>query len=299
MTLEQIKMFVTVAQLGSISAAAKVLHKTQPAISIALKRMQEDMNLVLLQRDKYRLSLTDAGRKLLRHFEFLLKQQTHIDAIAGHLASGLERKVEIIYEAVCHSDAIFSAVSSVQKAFPLTEFYLSSENNLGSIKRLIDGQGDIAISPWLDTFYDLAHFETLPFSRFEIITVIHKSVLEREGLMPYFVSEIEHLPLLMPQTMLFNVNLDRLFGYVAPSQIRTNDLWAQKAMLLSGCGWGYMPRHLVVRELEAGELVELHLQEINFEANGESRIVKLSKHKLGVAGLKIWQTLAQVGNQVK
>lgn len=293
MTLDQIKMFVTVAQLGSISAAAKCLHKTQPAISIALKRLQENLGLELIHRDQYRVSLTDHGQKLLRHFEFLLKQQNHIAAIADHLTSGLERKVEIVYETMCHSAPIFMAVSQVQRRFPLTEFYLSSENNLGAVKRIIEGKSDIAISPWLDKFYDIGDFETLPFDRFEIITVVHKQALIADENIPRFVTEIEHLPLLMPQTMLFSLDLDRLFGYVAPSQIRTNDLWATKAMLLSGAGWGYMPRHLVAEELASGELIELNLADINFEAYGESRIVKLANHKLKSTALNLWETLAQ------
>ncbi|MDP5032301.1 MAG: LysR family transcriptional regulator [Paraglaciecola sp.] len=294
MTLEQIKMFVTVAQLGSISAAAKVLHKTQPAISIALKRLQDELKLELLHREQYRLSLTDAGQKLLRHFEFLLKQQVHIDAIAVHLASGLERKVELVYETISHSLPIFNAVSEVQQRFPLTEFYLSSESNLGAIKRLIEGKGDIAISPWIDRFYELADFDTLPFSRFEIITVIHKNALPLKEQVPRFVSEIDHLPLLKPQTVLFDLDLDGLFGYVAPSQVRTNDLWAQKSMLLSASGWGYIPKHLVENELATGELIQLNLEDINFDAKGESRIVKLANHNLGVTGLDLWKTLAKL-----
>ncbi|WP_370164954.1 LysR family transcriptional regulator [Marisediminitalea sp.] len=50
MTLEQLRMFVTVADLGSIARAAEHLHKTQPAISIAIKRLQDEFNLSLLQK---------------------------------------------------------------------------------------------------------------------------------------------------------------------------------------------------------------------------------------------------------
>ena len=45
MTLEQLRMFVTVAELGSIASAAKVLHKTQPALSVAIKRLQEELQV--------------------------------------------------------------------------------------------------------------------------------------------------------------------------------------------------------------------------------------------------------------
>lgn len=294
MTLEQIKMFVTVAQTGSIAAAAKTLCKTQSAISISLKRFQEELQLELLHREQYRLTLTEAGQKLLRHCEFLLKQQLNISIVAKHITDGLETKIHLIYDAICHSDDIFSAVTSVQRRFPVTEFYLSSEHNLGAIKSLIDGKGDIAISPWMDKFNELGDFETLPFSRFKIITAVHKKALLNLNSVPSYISELEHLPLLMPQTMLFQIDLERLFGFVSPSQIRTNDLWAQKAMLMNGAGWGYIPLHLIEQELAQGELIELQLNQFSFDTYGESRIVKLTNHKLGVAGNTMWQALASL-----
>jgi DNA-binding transcriptional LysR family regulator len=297
MTLEQIKMFVTVAQSGSIAAAAQSLCKTQSAISISLKRLQEELKLELLHREQYRLSLTESGYKLLRHCEFLLKQQLNIETIAQHLTSGLETKIHIVYEAICHSELIFSAIAEVQKSYPLTELYVSSENNLGAIKSLIDGRGDMAISPWMDRFHELADFDTLPFGRFKIITVIHKKAVLRPNIMPTFVSELEHLPLLVPQTMLFQLDLERLFGFVSPSQIRTNDVWAQKAMLMNGAGWGYIPKHLIENELASGELIELKMEQVSFDAYGENRIVKLANQTLGVAGNAMWQALANVADR--
>ena len=297
MTLDQIKMFVTVANLGSVAAAAQSLCKTQSAISISLKRLQEELNLELLHREQYRLTLTQAGHKLLRHCEFLLKQQLNIETIAQHLASGLEAKIHIVYETICHSDLIFSAVTEVQKSYPLTELYLSAENNLGAIKSLIDGRSDMAISPWMDRFHELADFETLPFSRFKIITVIHKKALLHTNAMPTFVNELAHLPLLMPQTMLFQLDLERLLGFVSPSQIRTNDLWAQKAMLMNGAGWGYIPKHLIENELANGEPLELQMEQVNFDVYGENRIVKLANKNLGVTGNALWQSLTKVADK--
>ncbi|MEP1447699.1 MAG: LysR family transcriptional regulator [Paraglaciecola sp.] len=292
MTLEQIRVFITVAQLGSIAAAAETLHKTQSALSIALKRLQDELNIELFHRQQYRLSLTVAGAKLLRHCEYLVKQQNHVLDIAKHLANGIESKIDVIYETVCHDEAIFSAISKAHQRFPLTEFYLSSENNLRSIKRLIDGEGDIAISPWMDQFNELADFETLPFSRFKIIIAAHKKQFPKNEPLPKSVTELEYLPLLMPQSLIFQLDLERLLGFVSPLQIRTNDLWAQKAMLMNGGGWGCIPSHLIEHELKTGELLELKLEEISYDAYVETRIIKLLNHSLGIAGKEMWQTLA-------
>lgn len=285
-------MFVTVAQHGSIAAAAQSLCKTQSAISIALKRLQDELQLALFHRDQYRLSLTEAGQKILRHCEFLLKQQANIALVAQHMANEPETKIHLVYESICHTDSIFTAVAAAQKHYPLTEFFLSCAHNLGAIQQLIEGKGDMAISPWIDRFQELEDFETLPFSRFKIITAVLRSALLDPQSQPSVVTDLAHLPLLMPQTMLFQLDLERMLGFVSASQIRTNDLWAQKAMLMNGAGWGYIPRHLVEQELARGELLELKLELVSVDTYGETRLVKLAKHKLGPAAELMWQTLA-------
>ena len=66
MTLEQIRIFVTVAQKGSLAAAAAALYKTQPTLSVGLKNLEEDLGVQLFSRDQYRMTLSEAGLKLLK-----------------------------------------------------------------------------------------------------------------------------------------------------------------------------------------------------------------------------------------
>ena len=55
MKLEQLSMFVTVAQVGSLSEASALLHKTQPAISQGIKQLENTLNFALFSRNGYRL----------------------------------------------------------------------------------------------------------------------------------------------------------------------------------------------------------------------------------------------------
>jgi DNA-binding transcriptional LysR family regulator len=73
MELTQLEVFVTVAREGSVSRAGARLHKTQPAVSMALKRLEEALGEPLLVRSGRGLALTHAGRSLLDYAEGMLR----------------------------------------------------------------------------------------------------------------------------------------------------------------------------------------------------------------------------------
>jgi DNA-binding transcriptional LysR family regulator len=73
MELNQLEVFVTVAREGSVSRAAVRLHKTQPAVSMAIKRLEDALGEPLLVRSGRGLALTHAGRSLVDYAENMLR----------------------------------------------------------------------------------------------------------------------------------------------------------------------------------------------------------------------------------
>ena len=61
MRLTQLQYFIRVAELGSINAASRDLHVTQPAISTAIRSLEEELGVHLFSRSHQRMELTDAG----------------------------------------------------------------------------------------------------------------------------------------------------------------------------------------------------------------------------------------------
>jgi LysR family nitrogen assimilation transcriptional regulator len=64
MNLRQLRYFITVARLGSLSAAARILNVSQPALGNQLKALEGEMEVVLLHRHSRGVRMTDAGRVL-------------------------------------------------------------------------------------------------------------------------------------------------------------------------------------------------------------------------------------------
>ena len=98
MTLEQLKMLVNIADTGGVLAAAEAMNRTQPTVSVAIKKLENELNLQLLARDSYRASLTPAGETLCQQARIILKQseilsgmgwgRLHEHLIAEELRSG-------------------------------------------------------------------------------------------------------------------------------------------------------------------------------------------------------------------
>ena len=82
MYLEQLKHFITVAQLGSVTRAAEQLHVSQPAVSYSLKTLEEELGVSLFRRVKKRLTLTEEGSYYFTHVSSILSQ---LETINGEM----------------------------------------------------------------------------------------------------------------------------------------------------------------------------------------------------------------------
>lgn len=71
-SFRQLKVFVEVAQSGSVTRAAEALHLTPPAVSMQVKELESQVGLTLFDREGRRLSLSTAGEYFLVHARRLL-----------------------------------------------------------------------------------------------------------------------------------------------------------------------------------------------------------------------------------
>lgn len=73
MDLRSLRYFITVVEQGGFSAAARQLHVAQPAVSMAIRKLEQSLDLQLLHRQERQISLTDEGQVLLRHARRILQ----------------------------------------------------------------------------------------------------------------------------------------------------------------------------------------------------------------------------------
>lgn len=75
MELEQLRQLDAIAREGTMSAAARALHLSQPALSRSLARLEAELDQPLFDRPGRRLVLNDAGRVALEHARQILRDE--------------------------------------------------------------------------------------------------------------------------------------------------------------------------------------------------------------------------------
>lgn len=76
------EQLVAFADCGTLSAASEYLHISQPALSRAMKRLEEELGVELFDRQKNKLALNENGELTVRHARnLLLQEKTMIDQI--------------------------------------------------------------------------------------------------------------------------------------------------------------------------------------------------------------------------
>ena len=106
-----LRSFVAVADAGGVTRAAGILNLTQSAVSMQLKRLEESLNLALLDRSARTIGLTPAGEQLLGYARNMLKIN---DEVLNRLtATEFEGELKL---GVPH-DIIYPVVPTVLKRF--------------------------------------------------------------------------------------------------------------------------------------------------------------------------------------
>src|SRR6185369_10027344 len=98
MDLRDLRYFAAISESGSMTAAAKALHVSQPTLTVAMQNLEEELKSQLLVRERSGVSLTVTGQELLKHandvFQFLERAEQRI--------KGLESEDQGTFIIGCH-----------------------------------------------------------------------------------------------------------------------------------------------------------------------------------------------------
>jgi DNA-binding transcriptional LysR family regulator len=93
--LRKLEIFARVAELRSFSHAATSLHMAQPAVSIAIRKLEESLDTPLLNRGGGRVTLTSEGENLLRRALVILQEVEELKRSVGGMNDLLLGELDI------------------------------------------------------------------------------------------------------------------------------------------------------------------------------------------------------------
>lgn len=91
--VDQLKTFIAIADAGSFTRAAEVVHKTQSAVSMQMKKLEERLGKAIFEREGRASKLTDEGERLLDYARRIVK--LNIEALASFADAELAGRVRL------------------------------------------------------------------------------------------------------------------------------------------------------------------------------------------------------------
>ena len=119
---EALSAFAEAATLGSFSAAARKLGKSQSTVSSAIANLEIDLGLTLFDRSSRKPTLTEHGRVVLSQVNDILAASDRLDRAASALGAGLEAKLSVVWSDMYQSDRFADILIAFERCFPDIEF---------------------------------------------------------------------------------------------------------------------------------------------------------------------------------
>jgi DNA-binding transcriptional LysR family regulator len=76
--LDYLRTYIDVVKLGSFSEVAKKLSMSQPAVSFQIQKLERDLGVRLIDRSQKAITMTEAGKRLLRFAEAVEEERDHL-----------------------------------------------------------------------------------------------------------------------------------------------------------------------------------------------------------------------------
>lgn len=262
MTLRHLKVFVTVCELNSITKAADKLYIAQPAVSSAIKELEEYYGVKLFDRISRRLYLTESGKTLLSY-------ALHIVSLFDEMESNvrdLDRPGKLHIGSSITIGTSFMPVyaHNFKELYPQTEVCVTIDSSDIIEKKILQNELDFALiegivhlesiicEAYMDDELVIVCSPIHPFSKSEAVTV------------EQFISE----PFLLREKgsgtrELFDNVLASLGYSVIPAWESTSTLALINAVI-NGLGISVLPRMLVKDSINEGRIAAVQIEGLKF-----------------------------------
>ena len=253
LTLDQLRILVTIADAGSFSAAGRRLDRAQSAISQAIATLENVQGVALFDRSGFRPVLTEEGRVLVVQARSVLKGADRFEAVATATRDGVEPELAIAIDPLVPTDAFIGSLRAFRNAFPYLTVNFSTEGLGGAERRLRRGEAALALCILLQGVpEDLTALPLLGVDLRPVVSSDHPlALLDR----PVTRMDLEeHIQLILSNP---SAPDGPSYGVVGSRTWRFVDLGRRLDFLLGGMGWCRMPVGVVEPHIAEGRLVPL------------------------------------------
>jgi DNA-binding transcriptional LysR family regulator len=258
LTLEALETVDTIARKGSFAAAAAELGKVPSALTYTVRKLEDELDVLLFDRRGRRAQLTPAGRELLDEGRRLLRSADDLARRVRRVASGWEPELRIALDALIDLGRLRPLIADFDRLGAPTRLRFSHEVLDGAWEALLDHRADLAIGAPYDApspALASAHFSLRPLGRMGFVFCIapHHPLARATGPIPADVL-LAHRAIALADTS--RLTATRSAGLLAGQPTLTVATLEQKvALQIAGLGVGWLPEPFARPHLACGRLV--------------------------------------------
>jgi DNA-binding transcriptional LysR family regulator len=171
MNLRQLEIFLNVVEQGSFTLAAKELQMAQPAVSIAVRKLEDSLGLQLINRTDP-ISPTAEGEMLKAHAQQLLGQAALVEQAMFDLSSTKTGLIRFSTSAMLGSYFFPPLIEKFNKSYPNIDFQIINQGTVGAQEILDQQQADMAVVNMERKEDDI---QAIPLTRQEVVVCVGKS----------------------------------------------------------------------------------------------------------------------------
>jgi DNA-binding transcriptional LysR family regulator len=260
-TLEQWAVLAAVVDQGGYAQAAAALHRSQSAVSYAVSRLQEELDVPLLIIEGRKAVLTPHGQTLLQRARGILSDVHTLELLARSLKQGWEPQLRLVVDTAYPRDHLLKIVAELQQLCPNTQMQVSDAVLSGAEEAITDGLADVVVTVHVPDGYfgelllDVM-FVAVARPQHPLFTVGHELTFE---------DLTRHVQVVVRDSGLRHPRNEGWLG--AERRCTVSSVEASLATVKAGLAYAWLPEHVVAESLRSGTLKALPLV-----SGGERRV---------------------------
>jgi DNA-binding transcriptional LysR family regulator len=284
-SIEVLETLDAIDRRGSFAKAAEELNKATSAISYAVQKLEEQLDIALFQRMGRRSVLTPAGRLILAEGRDILQTTRRLADKAKEIATGWEPRISIGLESLYSFPDFFNVINEFLKIFPTIEIDISECVLNGGWEALEQGRVDLLVGP-PGPVPSQKGYRSVAIGRVELVPVI----AAKHALASHALAKKQNIDSVMGQLRRIVIH-DTSFNGILRSEGLSSDgqmFYVQNMdqkiqAILAGIGIGNLPKHRIQGYLDKGVLLPLDIKQ---QDNAESFLAwKISNKGKGLRAL--------------
>jgi DNA-binding transcriptional LysR family regulator len=258
LTLEALETVDTIARKGSFAAAAAALGKVPSALTYTVRKLEDELDVLLFDRRGPRAQLTAAGRVLLEDGRGLLRSADALARRVRRVASGWETELRIAVDAIVDFGRLRPILEDFYRLGAPTRLRFSQEVLDGAWEALLQGRAELVIgasheapSPAIAS----TQFSLRPMGRVTWVFCVapHHPLARMDEPIPD-EALLAHRAVALADTA--RLQATRSSGLLSGQETLTVATLEQKvAMQVAGLGVGWLPEPFARPQLACGRLV--------------------------------------------